>query len=117
MKTLVIGASANPERYSYKAVKLLRRFQHEVVAFGIHVGKIDDVEITDKFPASSIDTVTLYLNPSHQAEYTERILALHPRRIIFNPGTENGKLKLLAEEKGIITEEACTLVLLNTNQY
>lgn len=117
MKTLVVGASAHPERYSNKAVNLLRKFKHDVVAFGIHPGDIGDVKITHEFPKSGIDTVTLYLNPSHQTEYMDRILALHPRRIIFNPGTENDDLKNAAEQAGIVTEEACTLVLLNTGQY
>ena len=117
-KTLVIGASANPERYSYLAVKKLTANQHPVVALGNRKAQVGDTVIeTDKIPHTDIDTVTLYLNPARQKEYYDYILSLHPSRIIFNPGTENDELASLAEEKGITTMEACTLVLLSTGQY
>ena len=117
-KTLVIGASTNPERYSYLAVKKLTANQQPVIALGIRKGKIGDTEIeTEKLPFTDIDTVTLYLNPARQKEYYDYILSLHPKRIIFNPGTENEELEALAEQKGIKSQEACTLVLLSTGQY
>ena len=117
-KTLVIGASDNPSRYSYLAVKRLRNHGHPVVAIGRKHSFIEGVEInTEKIQWDNIDTVTLYLNPNHQAEYYEYILSLQPKRIIFNPGAENDDLALLAKEKNIETFEACTLVLLSTNQY
>ena len=118
MKTLVLGASTNTSRYSNKAIKLLRAYNHEVVAVGLDEGFAGDVDIIHDFPAGEkIDTITLYLNPRRQESYYQKILDLKPRRIIFNPGAENRELEKLAEENGIKTEEACTLVLLNTGQY
>ena len=117
-KTLVLGASDNPSRYSFLAVTRLRNHQHPVVAIGRREGMVADVAIHKDHPAvADVDTVTLYLNPSHQREYYDYILSLQPRRIIFNPGTENPELEQLAREKGIEALEACTLVLLSTNQY
>lgn len=118
MKTLVLGASAHPYRYSYKAIQLLRANGHEVIAVGLNAGEVADVKITPTFPLNEkFDTLTMYINPLHQKEYYDAILKTKPRRIIFNPGTENEELKQLAERNGIKTEEACTLVLLNTGQY
>jgi predicted CoA-binding protein len=117
-KTLVLGASQNPERYSFLAVQQLTKHQHPVVAIGKANGNISGVEIeTDKKLLNDIDTVTLYLNPINQKEYYDYILSLRPKRIIFNPGAENGELEELAHQKGIKTMEACTLVLLSTGQY
>ncbi len=118
MKTLVLGASTHAYRYSYKAIKLLRSYRHEVLAVGRDTGKVDDVTIVSSFPENEkIDTVTMYLNPLHQKDYYEKIIAAKPRRIIFNSGAENAELEKLAEQNGIKTEEACTLVMLNTGQY
>jgi predicted CoA-binding protein len=117
-KTLVLGASANPERYSFLAVERLTAHQHPVVAIGIKAGTIGKTEIITTHPqAEAIDTVTLYLNPSHQKEYYNYILSLHPKRIIFNPGTENQELFDLALQNNIQPIEACTLVMLSTGQY
>lgn len=117
-KTLVIGASANPARYSYLAVQKLSEHQHPVIALGIKKGLIGNTEIEMERKAfEQIDTVTLYINPFHQKEYYGYILALKPKRIIFNPGTENEELFKLAQQKGIKPVEACTLVLLSTGQY
>jgi predicted CoA-binding protein len=117
-KTLVLGASDNPARYSYLALQKLRRFEHPVVAIGRKVTQVGDVPVLkDKQPFENVDTVTLYLNPLHQQEYYDYILSLKPRRIIFNPGTENPELEKLAEQNNIQPLEACTLVLLSTGQY
>ena len=117
-KTLVLGASPNPARYSYLAVKKLTAYEHPVVAFGIKKGSIGNSIIeTEKKLFNDIDTVTLYLNPTHQKEYYSYILTLAPKRILFNPGTENDELMELAKQQGIVTQEACTLVLLSTGQY
>ncbi|HKO80471.1 MAG TPA: CoA-binding protein [Chitinophagaceae bacterium] len=117
-KTLVLGASDNPARYSYLAIQRLRSHGHPVVGIGRKNTKVADVNIEkEKVPVSDVDTVTLYLNPTHQQEYYDYIISLHPKRIIFNPGTENDKLVELAKEKNIQTQEACTLVLLSTGQY
>lgn len=117
-KTLVLGASENPGRYSNMAVKKLLAHQQPVVAIGKKAGVINNVIIeTGKKPFDNIDTVTLYLNPVHQKEYYDYIFSLHPKRIIFNPGAENDELAALAKQKGIVAQEACTLVLLSTGQF
>ena len=117
-KTLVLGASQNPARYSYLAVNRLRANQHPVVAIGRQEGKVADVNIITEHPEmNDVDTVTVYMNERTQKQYYDYILSLHPKRIIFNPGAENDELKKLAEKNGIQAEEACTLVLLSTGQY
>ncbi len=117
-KTLVIGASENPQRYSYLAVNKLMRNNHPVIAMGKQKGSVNGVTIhTEKEIYTGIDTVTLYLNPAHQKQYYDYILSLNPKRIIFNPGTENRELASLAKNNGIETLEACTLVMLSTGQY
>lgn len=116
--TLVLGASLKPERYSYKAIKKLRTHGYNAAAIGLRGGIVEDVSIkTEKIPFSTIDTVTLYLNPSRQEEYYKYIIDLQPRRVIFNPGTENTDFIKLLKENNIESEIACTLVLLATNQY
>lgn len=117
-KTLVLGASSNPARYSFLAVNKLVSREHPVVAIGKKKDKVGNVEIAnEQMPITGVDTVTLYLNPTNQKPYYDYILSLNPKRIIFNPGTENEELETLAKQKGIKTMEACTLVLLSTNQY
>lgn len=117
-KTVVLGASPNPDRYSFLAVNRLTAHGHPVVAIGKRAAQIGNVPIvTDHALQEDVDTVTLYMNPGNQQEYYDYILNLHPKRIIFNPGTENDELAKMAEDKGIDTLEACTLVLLSTGQY
>ncbi len=116
--TLVIGASENPERYSNKAMAKLTHAGHPVYAVGLKPGKAHGIDISTQFPIEeSIDTVTLYVNPARQDAYIPQILQLHPKRIIFNPGTENKAFEAQATQAGIECVEACTLVLLGTNQY
>ena len=117
-KTLVLGASENPSRYSFLAINRLKNNQHPIVAIGKCKGMVAGIAIeTGKIESEDIDTITLYLNPAHQKEYYDYIISLHPQRIIFNPGTENDELAELAHKNGIATKEACTLVLLATGQY
>ncbi|TVZ57178.1 hypothetical protein OD91_2486 [Lutibacter sp. Hel_I_33_5] len=116
--TLVLGASLKEERYSNKAIKRLRSNNKQVKAIGLRQGIVDDVTIENqKIFYEDIDTVTLYLNPKRQKEYYKYIIALKPNRVIFNPGTENEKFVKQLLENNIISEVACTLVLLATNQY
>jgi predicted CoA-binding protein len=116
--TLVLGASLKPERYSHLAVDRLREHGHTVYAIGRRKGSIGDVNIlTDTPRLSGVDTVTLYLSPANQKAYYDYIFSLHPQRIIYNPGAENPELEKLAAKNGIENVEACTLVLLSTNQY
>ena len=117
-KTVVLGASDNPGRYSYLAVQKLRNYGHPVVAIGKKAGKVGDTDVIVERPSEKeVDTVTVYLNPKHQQQYYDYILSLHPKRIIFNPGAENEELEKLAKDNGIQPMEACTLVLLGTGQY
>lgn len=117
-KTLVIGASENPARYSYLAVERLNAKQHPVIALGLKKGSIGNTVIeTEKKSFEDIDTITLYINPQRQKEYYDYILSLDPKRIIFNPGTENDELAALARQRNIKPVEACTLVMLSTGQY
>ena len=116
--TVVIGASENVERYSNMAVKKLVANKHAVTAIGNKEGIINGIKIIKENPVlDDVHTVTLYLNPQNQKPYYDYILSLNPKRIIFNPGTENEELEKLAIKKGIHTMDACTLVLLSTNQY
>lgn len=117
-KTLVLGASLKPERYSNMAIRKLVNYKHETVAFGMRSGEEAGVTIdTELLPYNAINTVTLYLNPKRQEQYYDYIVALKPKRVIFNPGTENPDLYAILKDNAIAFEEACTLVLLSTNQY
>jgi hypothetical protein len=116
--TLVLGASLKPSRYSHITVKRLVDAQEATMAFGLFSGSISGVQVFTDFEGfKDVHTVTLYINPTHQKEYYERIISLRPRRVIFNPGTENPEFYALLKQEGIIAEVACTLVLLATEQY
>jgi len=118
MKTALIGASTNPERYAHKATISLQKHGHEVVLLGIKQGEVNgNTIVTNKPLLTDIDTVTLYIGPQHQAEWTNYLLALKPRRIIFNPGTENEELEKIAQKAGIETIEGCTLVMLSIGTF
>ncbi len=118
-KTAIIGASANPARYSFLATNMLKEYDHEVVPLGIKAGEISGSTIIADWPASipNLNTVTMYIGPKNQPEHYAYILALKPKRIIFNPGTENPELSALVAIQGIETVEACTLVMLRTGQF
>ena len=117
-KTLVLGASENPDRYSNKAILKLQSKGHEVLAIGKKAGYVNGLEIqTQPVKTDDIETVTLYLNPDHQKPYYDYIISLKPKRIIFNPGAENEELERIAAKEGIDVLESCTLVMLSTGQY
>ena len=117
-KTLVLGASESTSRYGNMALRRLRANGHEVVAIGRREGQVGDVVIhKSKLQEEGIDTVTMYMNEQNQKEYEDYILSLKPKRIIFNPGAENYTLAQKAEQQGVQTIEACTLVMLSTGQY
>lgn len=117
-KTLVLGASAKADKYSYKAITMLADKGHSVLAIGQNAGEVAGVKIQTKaIPLKNIDTVTLYLNPTRQKEYYNYIVDTKPKRVIFNPGTENPEFYQLLQLNNIKVEVACTLVLLATNQY
>jgi predicted CoA-binding protein len=117
-RTLIIGATPNPMRYAYKAANMLKAKGHEIINVGIKKGAVAGVEIEPQgsvYP--DIHTITLYIGPALQKGYYDYILQTNPKRVVFNPGTENDELELLLKEHGIQAEEACTLVLLATGQY
>jgi predicted CoA-binding protein len=117
-KTVVLGASDNPSRYSYLALHKLSAHNHPVIAVGRKEGKVGEVAIhKGRVEEAGVDTVTLYLNPKNQVEYYDYILNLHPKRIIFNPGTENDELIKKAKENNIEPFIGCTLVMLSMGQY
>lgn len=117
-RTLLIGASENSERYSFKAIWALVLHHHDVVAIGARVGQVAGVSFgPEKKDFEDVDTVTLYIGPRHQPEYYSYVIGLKPRRVIFNPGTENPEFIAKLQEAGITTEIACTLVLLAIGQY
>lgn len=116
--TLVFGASLKEDRYSNQVIKKLRENKQEVVAFGLREGIVFNVTIaTELINYEHIDTVSLYLSPKRQEAYYKYIISLKPRRVLFNPGTENNTFVKLLEENNIESDVACTLVLLATNQY
>lgn len=117
-KTLVLGASTKPDRYAYKAINMLVAKGHPVLAIGQRAGEVAGVTIQTKaVPVKNIDTVTLYLNASRQKDYYNYIVESQPKRVIFNPGTENPEFYQLLRLNNIEVEVACTLVLLSTHQY
>ncbi|MFD2823258.1 CoA-binding protein [Lacinutrix iliipiscaria] len=117
-KTLVLGASLKPDRYSNMALRKLVNYKYETVAFGMKAGEEAGVVIDTQLKTyQDLDTVTIYLNPKRQKAYYEYIVALKPKRVIFNPGTENPEFYEILDDNHIAYEVACTLVLLSTNQY
>ena len=117
-KTLIIGASNNPERYAYKAAERLLAHGHEIELLGLRPDTVFGKPIdTERKPYEGLDTVTLYVGPQRQPEYYDYIVSLQPKRVIFNPGTENPEFYKLLAVNNIKYEVACTLVLLATNQY
>ena len=119
-KTVIIGATPNPARYAYTAATMLTEYEHPIVPVGIKQGAVADQPILDlreRPEITDVDTVTLYIGPRHQPEWYDYILGLNPRRIIFNPGTENAELSKKAREAGIEPVAACTLVMLRTGAY
>jgi len=117
-KTLIIGATPNPARYAFKAAQLLKSKGHDIVNVGIKKGEVagEEIEMPDAIH-NDIHTITLYIGTDLQAQYHDYILKTSPKRVIFNPGTENEQLETLLKQNGIEPVEACTLVLLSTGQY
>jgi len=115
---VVLGASPNPDRFSFKAVKRLIRHNYQVVAIGKRKGYIDDIPIVTGQPAlENVHTVTLYLAPYHQGEIFDYVLSLRPKRVIFNPGTESPEFEEWLESYNIEIVHDCTLVMLATGRF
>lgn len=119
MNVLIIGASKKTDRYSYKAMKRLLEKGHTPILFNPALSEIEGHPVVNSFSDihEKIDTVTLYVGEKHLIPMVDSIIALKPRRIISNPGTETPQMREVAEKAGIIYQEACTLVLLSTNQF
>lgn len=118
--TVIIGATTNPSRYAFRAAESLTKYGHEIFPVGIKKGTVFGKEISNistRPQFEEVDTVTMYINPERQREWHDYIIGLKPKRIIFNPGSENSELERKAEEAGIEVLEACTLVMLGTNQF
>lgn len=119
-KTVVVGASTNPGRYAYMAANMLKEYGHEVVPVGIRKGEVageDILQLKEEPAIEDVDTVTLYVGPQNQEAWYEFILGLNPKRIIFNPGTENDEFEQRAVDAGIEVVEGCTLVMLRSKQF
>jgi uncharacterized protein len=119
-RTVIVGATTNKSRYAYLAAEMLTEFKHEIVPVGIKKGEVlgkPILDIHEKPALMDVDTITLYIGPQHQPEWYDYLISLRPRRIIFNPGTENEIFERKAEENGIEAVVACTLVMLRTGQY
>jgi len=117
-RTIIIGASSNPTRYSFLAAQKLIYFGHQVLLIGRRAGSALGEEIhMEKVKWNDVDTVTLYINPRHQPDYYDYIISLNPKRVIFNPGTENSQFENILISKNIIPIQACTLVLLSIGEY
>lgn len=119
-KTLIAGATNNPSRYAFLAAEMLRQYHHDFIPVGIKKGEVLGKAILNLFDnpmVEGVDTITLYVGPAHQLAWYEYIISLKPRRVIFNPGTENPEFEELLNNNGIEPIEACTLVMLRTNQY
>lgn len=118
-RVAIVGASDNPERYSHKALLLLRRHGHEVVPVHPKLAEIEGIKVAPDLSAitGGVDTVTMYVGPAISSVMRDKLITLKPRRVIFNPGAENAALEEALAEAGIACEEACTLVLLNTGQF
>ncbi|MFN7258591.1 MAG: CoA-binding protein [Cyclobacteriaceae bacterium] len=118
-KTVIVGASTNPSRYAFMAAERLVDNHHEIVPIGVKSGEVFGkliLDIGSKPSIEDVDTITLYLGPQHQPEHYEYLLSLKPKRVIFNPGTENVEFEKKVEESGAEALEACTLVMLSTGQ-
>lgn len=119
-KTVIIGATDNPGRYAFLAAGMLKESGHPIVPMSIHAGEVQGqkmLDLNEKIPVEGVHTVTMYINPSHQEEWEDYLLSLNPKRVIFNPGSENQGFRGRLEKAGVEPVEACTLVLLRTNQF
>jgi uncharacterized protein len=119
-KTVIVGATTDPSRYAYLAARMLTQYAHEIVPIGIKKGELfgtQILDIYDKPAVNDVHTITLYIGPQRQPEWYTYLLSLKPKRMIFNPGTENEEFERMAEKQGIETVEGCTLVMLRSNQF
>lgn len=118
-KVVVLGASDNSERFAYKAMKMLDDYGHETLLVNPHLSEIEGrivIADLDQVPRP-VDTLTLYVNPRISMSLKDKIISLKPKRVIFNPGTENPAIEFDLKEAGIETIYACTLVMLSAGKF
>jgi uncharacterized protein len=119
-KIIVVGASDNPERYSYKAIKMLQAKGYTPIPVHPKLTEIESLKVypsLESLPKEEFDTITLYINPEISSSLAEEIIKINPHRVIFNPGSENAELEKVLSVNEIETLEACTLVMLSTEQF
>jgi predicted CoA-binding protein len=118
-RVVIMGASNNPERYSHRALLLLQKHGHEVVPVHPNLAEIEGIPVVADVGLISgpVDTVTMYVGAAISSGLQDKLVALKPGRVIFNPGAENAPLTDALQKAGIACENACTLVLLNTGQF
>lgn len=119
-KTLIVGATENPTRYAFIAASMFEERGMDFIPIGIKKGKVygrDILDLRQKPALQGIHTITLYIGPTNQEEWIDYLISLNPRRIIFNPGTENPVFFRKAQEEGIEALYACNLVMLSTGQF
>lgn len=118
-RVVILGASDKPERYSHRAMKMLREHGHEIVLVHPRLAEIEGQPVLNDLAdiRGAVDTVTMYVGPEASNAVAGELIALRPRRVIFNPGSENPALQARLVDAGVQVEEACTLVLLSTGQY
>lgn len=119
-KTVIVGASSNPGRYAQIAARMLKEYEHPIIPLGVHAGEVYNepiLDIKEKPNIKNVDTITLYVSPRNQRGWYEYLISLNPKRIIFNPGTENPELIEMAKAKNIEPVIGCTLVMLRSDQY
>lgn len=119
-KTVIIGSNRSPLKYPQQAASMLYDGQIDFVPMGVVNGEVlgkSILNIYDHPKVDNVHTITLYINPHKQKQWFDYMLSLAPKRIIFNPGTENQEFKSLAESKGIECLYACTLVMLSIGDF
>ncbi len=118
-RTVVLGASTKPERYSNQAVRLLKEYGHPVIPVHPAEDTIEGLPVVHNLREihGPVDTVSVYLSPEAGAQMADAIISLGPKRVILNPGAESDELEWELGEAGITVEHACTLVMLRTNQF
>lgn len=119
MKVAILGASDNPDRYAYKAFKMLQEYGHTPIPVSPKLEMIENFKVYTQLSdiPEKVDTLTMYVNAGVSTSLREEILKLKPSRVIFNPGSENPALIADLHAAGIKVEQACTLVLLRTRQF
>ena len=116
---VVLGASPEKERYSNRALHQLKKGGFQIIGVNPKYKTIENFDCVPKLKnvSGQVDTLTVYVNPAISSQMEKDFIALKPRRVVFNPGSENSRLQKLLQKENIEVLEACTLVMLSTNQF